>query len=227
MASHRKWIRIPCLCCQKMSTKTWFPFFAGMCKTSGSNAFKQLGFDFQCLNNYFNPLIGIYKIAVQFNSAKADSSGVFGSVCWVCTLEKRLLASVTPKRSALMCQEGDLDETLRSQLQHGFPELEEWTSLSTLRRMLRASQGTLSQAVPMLMKAIECRVRERELFRSMRCQVACDMRIIGRDRENRPVIYMSARSQTEHLRELIPHVFLAFEARHSRLPPVLLPVLMC
>jgi hypothetical protein len=26
------------------------------------------------------------------------------------------------------------------------------------------------------------------------------------------VIYMSARSQTEHLRELIPHVFLAFEA---------------
>ena len=77
--------------------------------------------------------------------------------------------------------------------------------------MLRASQGNMSQAVPMLMKAIECRVRERELFRSMRCQVACDMRIIGRDRENRPVIYMSARSQTEHLRELIPHVFLAFE----------------
>ena len=70
----------------------------------------------------------------------------------------------------------------------------------------------MSQAVPMLMKAIECRVRERELFRSMRCQVACDMRIIGRDRENRPVIYMSARSQSEHLRELIPHVFLAFEA---------------
>ena len=67
------------------------------------------------------------------------------------------------------------------------------------------------QAVPMLMKAIECRVRERELFQSMRCQVACDMRIIGRDRENRPVIYLSARSQSEHLRELIPHVFLAFE----------------
>lgn len=109
-------------------------------------------------------------------------------------------------------QDGDLDETLKSQLEHGFPELEEWTSLSTLRRMLRASQGNMSQAVPMLMKAIECRVRERELFRSMRCQVACDMRIIGRDRENRPVIYMSARSQTEHLRELIPHVFLAFEA---------------
>ena len=63
----------------------------------------------------------------------------------------------------------------------------------------------------MLMKAIECRVRERELFQSMRCQVACDMRIIGRDRENRPVIYLSARSQSEHLRELIPHVFLAFE----------------
>eukprot|EP00913_Durusdinium_trenchii_P021782 g20465.t1 len=92
------------------------------------------------------------------------------------------------------------------------PAAEEWTNLTTVRRMLRASQGSMSQAVPMLMKAIECRVRERELFQSMRCKVACDMRIIGRDRENRPVIYLSARSQTEHLRELIPHVFLAFEA---------------
>jgi len=109
-------------------------------------------------------------------------------------------------------EEEELDETLKKQLSQGFPELEEWTSLSTLRRMLRASQGSLAQAVPMLMKAIECRVRERELFQSMRCQVACDMRIIGRDRENRPVIYLSARSQSEHLRELIPHVFLAFEA---------------
>lgn len=108
-------------------------------------------------------------------------------------------------------EEGDLDEKLRVQLKHGFPELE-WTNLTTVRRMLRASQGSMSQAVPMLMKAIECRVRERELFQSMRCKVACDMRIIGRDRENRPVIYLSARSQTEHLRELIPHVFLAFEA---------------
>lgn len=67
----------------------------------------------------------------------------------------------------------------------------------------------------MLMKAIECRVRERELFQSMRCRVCCDMRIIGRDRSNRPVIYMSARSQKEHLRELIPQVFLAFEAVSS------------
>ena len=43
------------------------------------------------------------------------------------------------------------------------------------------------------------------------------MRIIGRDRQNRPTIYISARSQTEPLRALIPQVFLAFEAR-VRLP---------
>ncbi|CAK9076126.1 CRAL-TRIO domain-containing protein C3H8.02 [Durusdinium trenchii] len=141
--------------------------------------------------------------------------------------------------------EGDLDEKLRVQLKHGFPELEDLESsiglwraqlvfkiCSVLVPSQAASAGymqlaplqlricTISPleggcgdtAVPMLMKAIECRVRERELFQSMRCKVACDMRIIGRDRENRPVIYLSARSQTEHLRELIPHVFLAFEA---------------
>mmetsp|Transcript_419 Transcript_419/g.866 ORF Transcript_419/g.866 Transcript_419/m.866 type:complete len:388 (-) Transcript_419:152-1315(-) len=109
-------------------------------------------------------------------------------------------------------QDGDIDEELQKQLQDGFPELEEWTSLSTVRRMLRASQGNLAQSSVMLMKAIECRVRERELFQTMRCKVACDMRIIGRDHKNRPTIYMSARSQTEPLRVLIPHVFLAFEA---------------
>ncbi|CAE7710897.1 unnamed protein product [Symbiodinium sp. CCMP2456] len=109
-------------------------------------------------------------------------------------------------------EEGDLDEQLQKQLHAGFPELEEWTSLSTVRRMLRASQGNLAQATPMLMKAIECRVRERELFQCMRCKAACDMRIIGRDRQNRPTIYISARSQTEPLRALIPQVFLAFEA---------------
>ncbi|CAE7506651.1 SPAC3H8.02 [Symbiodinium pilosum] len=109
-------------------------------------------------------------------------------------------------------KEGDLDEGLQKQLQAGFPELEEWTSLSTVRRMLRASNGNLAQSTVMLMKAIECRVRERELFQCMRCKVACDIRIIGRDRQNRPTIYISARSQTEPLRTLIPQVFLAFEA---------------
>ena len=41
----------------------------------------------------------------------------------------------------------DLDEKLRAALQQGFPELEEWTTDSTVRRMLRASQGNLSQAM--------------------------------------------------------------------------------
>ncbi|CAJ1373351.1 unnamed protein product [Effrenium voratum] len=81
-----------------------------------------------------------------------------------------------------------------------------------LERRGSGDLGLVPEAVPMLMKAIECRVRERELFQCMRCKVACDMRIIGRDRENRPAIYMSARSQTEPLRLLIPQVFLAFEA---------------
>ena len=39
------------------------------------------------------------------------------------------------------------------------------------------------QAVPMLMKAIECRVRERELFQSMRCKVGYDERVETRAEE--------------------------------------------
>ncbi|CAJ1373349.1 unnamed protein product [Effrenium voratum] len=123
-----------------------------------------------------------------------------------------LLRSEVQGRWKCRIEEEGLDEELRAQLRGGFPELAEWTGVATLRRILRASQGSMAQAVPMLMKAIECRVRERELFQCMRCKVACDMRIIGRDRENRPAIYMSARSQTEPLRLLIPQVFLAFEA---------------
>ncbi|CAE8625525.1 unnamed protein product, partial [Polarella glacialis] len=93
-----------------------------------------------------------------------------------------------------------------------FPELEEWTNIETVRRMLRASGGNHEQSIRMLAKAIETRVHERDLFRAMKCKVACDMRIIGRDNMNRPTIYLCARSQTEPIRDMIPQVFLAFEA---------------
>eukprot|EP00440_Ansanella_granifera_P042791 gb/GFBE01046390.1/.p1 GENE.gb/GFBE01046390.1/~~gb/GFBE01046390.1/.p1 ORF type:complete len:407 (+),score=95.30 gb/GFBE01046390.1/:1-1221(+) len=109
-------------------------------------------------------------------------------------------------------ESGDLEERIQVQLKEGFPELDDWTNLETVRRMLRASNGNIDQSKTMLVKAIACRVRERELFRSLHCKVACDMRIIGRDKENRPTIYMCARSQNDPIRNLIPQVFVAFEA---------------
>lgn len=111
-----------------------------------------------------------------------------------------------------------LDDKLRENLKEGFPELEEWTTLVTVRRMLRASNGIKEQSIRMLSKAIECRLREREMFTTMRCKVVCDMRIIGRDLRDRPTIYMCARSQKEDLTSMIPQIFLAFEAAAKLAP---------
>merc|ERR1712190_231340 len=42
--------------------------------------------------------------------------------------------------------------------------------------------------------------------------VACDMRVLGRDCEDHPVVYMCARSQETSLQHLRPQIILAFEA---------------
>jgi len=105
-----------------------------------------------------------------------------------------------------------LDGALAEKLHTGFPELEEWTSDEVVRRMLRAAGGHEREAVQLLAKAVECRVRDRELFASMRCEPTCDMRVIGYDVEQRPTIYVCARSQRTPLKDLRPQIFLAFEA---------------
>jgi len=107
---------------------------------------------------------------------------------------------------------GDLDEVLAEKLEEGFPELDEWTNQETVLRMLRASCGNVKQATTMLTKAIASRVRRRSMFQTMLCNVVCDMRVIGRDSCHRPTIYFCCRSQNDPLREMIPQIFLAFEA---------------
>mmetsp|Transcript_109728 Transcript_109728/g.317277 ORF Transcript_109728/g.317277 Transcript_109728/m.317277 type:complete len:389 (+) Transcript_109728:43-1209(+) len=105
-----------------------------------------------------------------------------------------------------------LSDKLRKPLENGFPELEQWTSQEHCLRMLRALQGNEAAATKQLIKAIECRVRDRELYATLTCDVHCDIRVIGRDLQQRPTIYICARSQKVPLRDISPQVQLAFEA---------------
>jgi len=114
----------------------------------------------------------------------------------------------TDKRS----MPGALDSDLERLLAEGFPELEEWTTQEVCLRMLRAVQGDQETAASMLIKAIECRVRDRQLYATMVCEVTCDIRVIGRDKCDRPTVYMCARSQKRPLKEMTPQIILAFEA---------------
>lgn len=104
-----------------------------------------------------------------------------------------------------------VDAVLAQRFKDGFPELEEWTREEVVRRMLRAACGNEKDAIQMLCKAIECRVRERELFKSMSCEVTCDIRVIGRDVDQRPTLYVCARSQQAPLKDLRAQIFVAFE----------------
>lgn len=97
--------------------------------------------------------------------------------------------------------------------------MDEWTTDDTVRRMLRAACGDEREAILILTKAIECRVRDRELFRSMKCEVTCDVRVLGKDLEEHPVVYLCARSQQQPLKEVKTQIVLAFEAAIRLAPP--------
>jgi len=106
-----------------------------------------------------------------------------------------------------------VDEKFKEQLQDGgFPELDECTAPEVAARYHRAALGNVDEAVIMLTRAIKCRVRDRQLFSSMTCDVHCDARVIGRDRSKRPVIYVGARSQDASLAKVKPQILLVFEA---------------
>jgi hypothetical protein len=98
-------------------------------------------------------------------------------------------------------------------LDEGFPELDEWAAQEHAERMLRAEVGSVAIATERLIKAIECRVRGREIYNSYRCpQVGADMRVIGRDTSRRSVIYWCAGSQTEPLKAITPQILITIEA---------------
>jgi len=88
----------------------------------------------------------------------------------------------------------------------------EWANLPTAIRMLRANIGDVQKAVKMFVQALELRSQHEQLFRTMRCENRSDIRIIGRDLEGHPVVYMCARSQTESLAVMRDQVLVTFEA---------------
>mmetsp|Transcript_22397 Transcript_22397/g.49061 ORF Transcript_22397/g.49061 Transcript_22397/m.49061 type:complete len:334 (+) Transcript_22397:80-1081(+) len=78
----------------------------------------------------------------------------------------------------------------------------QWADLPTAQRMLRANIGDAKKAVEMFLQALEFRTRDHQLYSSCTCDVRCDMRIIGTDAQEHPVVYLCARSQTDPLRFL-------------------------
>jgi len=93
------------------------------------------------------------------------------------------------------------------------PELEEWgMQMSTCLRILRALDGDLRASITMLVKAVECRIRDRELYATLTTEVTSDVRIIGRDLDRRPVVYMCAKNQYTPCAESMFQLFLTFEA---------------
>lgn len=78
------------------------------------------------------------------------------------------------------------------------PELE-WATLPTARRFLKANIGDVQKAVKMFLEALEVRARDRQLFQTLHCEAHSDLRILGRDLDGLPVVYMCCRSQTAPL----------------------------
>jgi len=107
--------------------------------------------------------------------------------------------------------EARMVEHTSSHLEEEFPEITEWTKAPVVERMLRAAGGKQEEATDLLIKAIDCRVRDRELFTSLRCNVLFDIRVIGRDVQQRPTIYFCFGSQKGSLRDIIPQTLLAYE----------------
>mmetsp|Transcript_66864 Transcript_66864/g.186874 ORF Transcript_66864/g.186874 Transcript_66864/m.186874 type:complete len:335 (-) Transcript_66864:102-1106(-) len=88
----------------------------------------------------------------------------------------------------------------------------EWANIATARRMLKANMDDAQKAVQMFVTALELRAQHPQLFRSMRCEVRSDVRIIGRDLQGHPIIYMCARSQSEGLAVVRDQLLVTFEA---------------
>jgi len=100
---------------------------------------------------------------------------------------------------------------------------DEWCSrVAQLRKEARAELekaelewaniGDAQKAVKMFVQALEMRAEYAMLLSTMRCESRSDIRILGRDREGRPVVYMCARSQTAPLCSVRDQLLITFEA---------------
>lgn len=91
------------------------------------------------------------------------------------------------------------------------PELE-WANIFTAQRMLKANTYDHQKAVEMFLHALDMRAKDRELFQTLKCEAQSDMRIIGHDRQERPLVYMCAKSQMKPLKYMRDQFVVTFEA---------------
>mmetsp|Transcript_16987 Transcript_16987/g.36593 ORF Transcript_16987/g.36593 Transcript_16987/m.36593 type:complete len:353 (+) Transcript_16987:150-1208(+) len=96
-------------------------------------------------------------------------------------------------------------------LRHGSTELE-WATLPTAVRMLKANVNDAQSAVQMFIQALELRAKERRLFQTLHCETRSDARIIGRDSNGHPVVYVCAKSQAGPLSALYEQFIITFES---------------
>merc|ERR1740123_1183812 len=85
-------------------------------------------------------------------------------------------------------------------------------TLTTARRYLRSAFGENKLAVKMFVQALELRKRDRKLFQTMRFESQSDVRIMGRDLEGHPLIYICWRSQTQPIALLRDQLIVTLEA---------------
>lgn len=125
-----------------------------------------------------------------------------------------LVAGVREVWSERLMNPEKLPESLAQVLNEGssLPELEEWACPKTCLRVLQASDGDFAFARKKLVKAVEFRVRDRQLLSSHSCAISSDARVIGWDKEDRPAVYICGRSQKKPIREAMPQMLLALEA---------------
>lgn len=91
------------------------------------------------------------------------------------------------------------------------PEMD-WANDDTARRMWTACEGNQRRADKAFLQAMEIRLRDRPLYHSLHFEKRCDMRIIGYDKENRPVLYFCALSQKDWLSCIKDQFLATFEA---------------
>lgn len=87
-----------------------------------------------------------------------------------------------------------------------------WANDDTARRIWGACEGNQRRADKAFLQAMEIRLRDRRLYTTLQFEKRCDMRIIGNDKENRPVLYFCALSQKDWLSSIKDQFLGTFEA---------------
>mmetsp|Transcript_132983 Transcript_132983/g.315160 ORF Transcript_132983/g.315160 Transcript_132983/m.315160 type:complete len:354 (-) Transcript_132983:60-1121(-) len=91
------------------------------------------------------------------------------------------------------------------------PEMQ-WANEDTARRIWRACEGNQRRADNTFLQAMGIRLRDRKLYTTLEFEKRCDMRVIGYDKDKRPVLYFCALSQRDGLAQIRDQFLATFEA---------------